>query len=459
MYRKLLLEHALLPDGWHNEVLLEVGSQGLIESVRIGARDAAAWRVGGLVIPGIGNAHSHAHQRAMVGLTERAGPGTDSFWTWREAMYRYAARIGPDELEAIATQAYVEMLQSGYTAVGEFQYLHHAADGTPYENRAEMTLRCIAAAEASGIGLTALPTLYTFGGFGGTLPAGTQARFANGCDEFLRLMESVADACEAHPAHSFGIAFHSLRAVNQELIHAVATQLRASHPAAPIHIHIAEQLREVEQCQTWSGGARPIEWLLLHCAVDAHWNLVHATHANDAEIQALANSGATVVLCPTTEANLGDGIFNAAAFLSAGGHIAIGSDSQITICPAEELRLLEYGQRLAHHERNVLASAANQSTARSLLDAVLGSNTRSLAHAAGTISVGACADLVALNREHPLLAERDADDCLAAWIFSAGRACVRDVFVGGTQVIDKGQHAAQQTTFTRYQQALRTLAA
>jgi formimidoylglutamate deiminase len=467
MHRKLLLEHALLPDGWHDEVLLEVSTSGLIESVRVAARDAprdtkadeSALRVGGLVLPGICNAHSHAHQRAMVGLTEYSGAGVDSFWTWRDAMYRYAGRIGPDQLEAIAAQAYVEMLQSGYTSVGEFQYLHHAADGAAYENCAEMTLRCIAAAHTSGIGFTALPTLYSFGGFGGAPAEGTQLRFANDADGFCRIIELVAAACAAHPNHAFGAALHSLRAVNEQLINEISTRIHAEHPLAPIHMHIAEQLREVEDCQRWSGGARPIEWLLEHASVDARWSLVHATHANDAEIQALANSGATVVLCPNTEANLGDGIFNAAAYLSAGGRIAIGSDSHNTICPAQELRVLEYGQRLARHERNVLAAGANQSTARSLLDHLLTSSAQTLGHATGGISVGLRADLFTLDREHPLLIERDGDDCLAAWMFSAGRDCVRDVFVGGTQVIDQGQHAAQDRVLARYRQALRTLKA
>jgi formimidoylglutamate deiminase len=463
MQRKLFLQQALLPDGWHDDVLVEVGATGLIESVRADVDEAQANRSGaervhGVVVPGVGNAHSHAHQRAIVGLTEHSSAGTDSFWTWREAMYRCAARIGPDQLEAIAAQAYVEMLRSGYTSVAEFQYLHHAADGTPYDNRAEMTLRCAAAAHTTGIGFTALPVLYSFGGFGGVPASGTQLRFANDEDGFGRLLELVAAACGVPNGHAFGMALHSLRAVRGESIQTTVEQLHARHDGAPVHIHIAEQLGEVEDCQRWSGGKRPIEWLLEHAGVDSRWNLVHATHATDAEVRAVAKARATVVLCPTTEANLGDGIFDALSYLSAGGRIAIGSDSQSTICPAQELRLLEYGQRLMRHERNVLAGGAHRSTARALLDHVLASGASAMGRAAAAIAVGMRADLVALDREHPMLVERSADECLAAWMFSAGQACVRDVFVGGVQLINNGQHAAQESVLERYRRALRTLA-
>ncbi|MDE0335931.1 MAG: formimidoylglutamate deiminase, partial [Defluviicoccus sp.] len=353
-------DRVLTPEGWLAPGRIEIGGDGRIAAVGAGE---GSERVGGIALPGMPNLHSHAFQRAMAGLTERAGPGADSFWTWRETMYRFVARLDPNDVEAIAAQLYCEMLKAGYTAVAEFHYLHHAPDGSPYGDPAEMAERVTAAARRTGIALTLLPVLYDAGGFGGAPTGGAQRRFANDADRLLGIVETMRQRHGAEPGFRVGLAPHSLRAVGPESLADAVAGLDAMDGDASIHIHIAEQTREVEDCVAWS-GRRPVEWLLDAHDVGPRWCLVHATHMTDGETRALAATGAVAGLCPTTEANLGDGLFPLQHYLETGGRLGIGSDSHVSVSPVEELRWLEYGQRLTSRRRNVAASPEGSTGAR-----------------------------------------------------------------------------------------------
>ncbi|WIO74647.1 formimidoylglutamate deiminase [Porticoccaceae bacterium LTM1] len=438
--RTLYLEQALLPDGWASNVEIDVDGCGDIAAIRTDVTDSQVERVSGVALAGMPNLHSHAHQRAMVGLAEKAGASNDSFWTWREAMYRYLGTLQPDQLQAISAQLYVEMLKFGYTNVAEFQYLHHDLDGNPYPNRAEMTLRCLQAAKDSGIGITLLPVLYRYAGFGGQEPVPGQRRFLNDAEQFLEIVRELQKVTAEDANAVVGIAPHSLRAVTPELLKEVLAGFSSlSEGKGPVHIHIAEQVPEVEGCLEWS-GKRPVEWLLDNFSVDQRWCLIHATHLSSEEISRLANSGAVVGICPTTEANLGDGIFPTSSFLKQGGHFGIGSDSQVSISPAEELRWLEYAQRLTSNGRNVLAAGAGASTGRTLFDAALAGGAQACGRAIGQLEVGCRADIVILDTEHPRLMGRQGDDILDSWIFGCDSNPVRDVFVGGKLVVANGKH-------------------
>ena len=345
--------HLLLPDGWRSPGFIDVDDAGNIVALPDGpAPGTNVGHIAGYAVPGMPNLHSHAFQRAMAGLAERSGPGEDSFWTWRETMYRFVDRLSPDDLEAIAAQLYVEMLKAGYTSVGEFHYLHHAPDGDAYEDPGEMSLRILAAADRAGIGMTLLPVLYAAAGFGGQPPGAGQRRFVNGADEFLGLVTSLGRMCADDPQRRVGMAPHSLRAVPPEIL---AAALDGFDRHAPVHIHIAEQVKEVEDCIAWC-GTRPVDWLLSNADVGDRWCLVHATHMTPSETSALAACGAVAGLCPTTEANLGDGLFSLPAYQAGEGRWGIGSDSNVSISPVEELRWLEYGQRLVLRKRGVTAS-------------------------------------------------------------------------------------------------------
>ena len=349
----LFAESALLPEGWRRDVRFEIAEDGSLTTVTPDSEAAGAPRAAGPVLPGMANLHSHAFQRAMAGLGERAGPSDDSFWTWREVMYGFVERIGPEQIEAIAAQLYVEMLKAGYTAVGEFHYLHHAPDGRPYDDPAETSRRILAAARLTGIGLTHLPVLYGFSNFGGQAAGPGQRRFLNQPDGLLEIIDRLRATCRGDPQVRVGLAPHSLRAVTPDTLDAAIAGL--DDPDAPLHIHLAEQDKEVRDCLEWS-GLRPVEWLLAKREVGPRWCAVHATHMTETETRRLAASGAVAGLCPTTEANLGDGIFPAAAYLADGGVIGIGSDSHISVSPIEELRWLEYGQRLFSRRRNLLTA-------------------------------------------------------------------------------------------------------
>ncbi|HEX7759891.1 MAG TPA: formimidoylglutamate deiminase, partial [Caulobacteraceae bacterium] len=369
---RLWFDTAWLADGWADRVRLTLDG-GMIGSIETGVDPEASDGRHGVALPGLGNLHSHAFQRGMAGLAESRGATEDGFWTWREVMYGFLARMTPDDVEALAALAYVEMLESGFTRVGEFHYLHHAADGTPYDNPAEMAERIAAAAAQAGIGLTLLPVFYAHSDFGGAPPTAGQRRFVNDPAGFARVVEGARRAVRGLDGAVSGVAAHSLRAVTPDELQAVA----ALAPGGPIHIHVAEQRREVEACLAWS-GQRPVECLLDHASVDARWCLVHATHVTESELARVAASGASVGLCPITEANLGDGVFPAAAYQALGGSWGVGSDSNVLIDAAEELRLLEYSQRLTGFSRNALVTKAGQSSGATLHQAAARGAARAL---------------------------------------------------------------------------------
>src|SRR5579863_2898134 len=368
----LWFETALLPGGWAKRVRISA-AEGRIDRIEIDTDCADGDERHAIGLPGMPNLHSHAFQRGLAGLTERRGPSDDSFWTWRELMYQFVERIDPDELQALTALAYLEMLECGFTHVGEFHYLHHDRGGLPFADPGELSGRIAAAAVETGIGLTLLPTLYAHSGFGGREPTKRQRRFVNDRERFEAIVESSRRIVRGLPGGVAGVAPHSLRAVSPEEL-SWLVQLAGN---SVIHIHVAEQTQEVEDCIAWS-GKRPIEWLLGNVALDERWCLVHATHGAEVELQAVARAGAVVGLCPITEANLGDGIFPARQYLQWQGRIGIGSDSNVLLDLAEELRLLEYSQRLAQHGRNVLAPAAGASTGRALFTAALEGGARAL---------------------------------------------------------------------------------
>lgn len=454
---RLFAPQALLRDGWADDVLLEVDDAGAIARATPHAARDNAERAAGPVIPGMPNLHSHAFQRAMAGRAEQRGAaGRDSFWTWRETVYRFVARLGPDDAEAIATLLYVELLKRGYTSVAEFQYVHNAPDGSPYAEPAEMSLAHVRAAHDAGIALTLLPVLYAHGGFGGTPLGAAQRRFAGTVDNLLRIADRARAGRDANTR--VGVAAHSLRAVSPPLLDELVTAITRLDPSAPIHVHAAEQKREVDDCVAWS-GERPVAWLLDHAPVDARWCLVHCTHLDDAEVARLAASGAVAGLCPTTEANLGDGVFRLPEYLAAGGRFGVGSDSHVARDPAEELRLLEYTQRLARLERNVAASPARPSVGATLWESAARGGAQALGLRAGALAPGYRADLVVLDGAQVDLADRRGDAVLDALLFSGGSGLVRDVMVGGRWVVRQGRHAAEESAAEGYRAALTRLLA
>ncbi len=439
---------ALLPEGWVSDVRMTL-KDGRIATVETGVAAAPGDERHGAIVPGMANLHSHAFQRGMAGLAELRGPGSDSFWSWRTVMYRFALSMNPEQVEAVAAQLYVEMLEAGFTRVGEFHYLHHDADGRPYADIGELAARIAAAARTTGIGLTLLPVFYAHAGFGGTAPGEGQRRFINDRDGYARLLARCRELTAALPGGVTGVAPHSLRAVTPEELAAVV----ALAGDAPIHIHIAEQVKEVEDCIAWS-GRRPVEWLLENAPVDGRWCLIHATHMTDAETDAMAASGAVAGLCPITEANLGDGTFPAIRFLAGGGRFGIGSDSNVLIGLGDELRQLEYSQRLLHRGRNMIA-APGGSAGRALFDGAMAGGAAALGVATG-LAAGAPADFVSLRPRHDIPVS--GDRLLDAWVFSAGVA-PDTVWVAGRKLVENGRHAAREKTAARFAEAMRALAA
>lgn len=435
----LFASHALLPAGWARDVQLVWDERGVLTEVRAGTQPAPASRhATGPLVPGVPNLHSHAFQRAFAGLTEfraaTASGAADSFWTWRDAMYRFALAVSPEQLEAIATQLYIEMLQAGYTSVCEFHYLHHTAAGAPFDEPAEMALRLASAAERAGMGLTLLPVLYQDAGFGGRPPRDDQRRFINSVESLLDIVQRCAER-----GVRVGVAPHSLRAVSPHALSDLLEGLHDIDPAAPVHIHIAEQQAEVDDCLVWS-GARPVQWLLDNAPVDERWCLVHATHMTAAESQRVAARGAIVGLCPSTEANLGDGVFDAPTFLAANGRWGIGSDSHASVSVVDELRLLEYSQRLTQQRRNVFASAAEPDVAERLWLAAADGGARAAGRAIGALQVGRSADFVVLDVTG-VRAGLTPQQTLATAVFAqTGQRCVRDVWVAGQPRIVNGRH-------------------
>jgi len=451
--RPLWFQTALLPEGWTAQVRIS-GAAGRISSIERGVPPGAQDERHAIALPGLPNLHSHAFQRGLAGLTERRAGGPDSFWSWRELMYRFIEHMDADEFEALCAQAYVEMLEAGFTQVGEFHYLHHERGGTPYADPGELAGRVAAAAAHTGIGLTLLPVFYAHGNFGGAAPQPRQQRFLSDPARFARILEASRRAVRSVPGAGVGIAPHSLRAVTPPELAAVL----ALGAGGPVHIHIAEQLREVEECLSWS-QRRPIEWLLENAAVDERWCLVHATHASAAELQGIAQRAAVVGLCPMTEASLGDGIFPAVAFAEYRGRFGIGSDSNVRVDAAEELRLLEYSQRLAHRARNVLAGAAGASTGRSLFEAALAGGAQALRPREEGVGLctGAALDLLSLQQEDPSLAGASGDALLDAWIFCAGRTAIDCVWRAGVKLVQNGRHRERAAIQARYARVLRHL--
>lgn len=455
-------EQALLPQGWARDVTVTLGDDGRIAAVsaasprtgprndsRTGPASAAAIPVGALV-PAPANTHSHAFQRAMAGLTERRGTGPDSFWTWRALMYRFLDAITPDQVEAIAAFVQMEMLEAGFATNAEFHYLHHRPDGAPHDDIAEMSARIAAAAGSSGIGLTLLPVLYRFGGCDGRAPAGGQLRFANDPDRFARLVEGARAALRPLPDARIGIAPHSLRAVAAADFPALAALTDG-----PIHMHLAEQQAEVDEVQA-ALGARPVEWALANLDLSPRWCLIHLTRMLPHETAALAATGAVAGLCPLTEASLGDGIFDGVRWMGAGGAISVGSDSNIRISLAEELRQLDTSQRLRDHSRAALA-APGESTGRRLWDAALAGGAQAAGLDRPGIAPGARADLLALDLTHPDLEGLAGDTILDSFIFAGGCGMVADVWSGGRHMVRQGRHVARDGITAAYRRAVAPL--
>ena len=451
MSASLHFAEALLPSGWARDVRIEI-TGGRIGRIETGVPAQSGDQSHTVALPGLPNLHSHAFQRGMAGLAERRGASADSFWTWREAMYRFVDRIGPDDLQAIAAMAYAEMLESGFARVGEFHYLHHAPDGSPYAGAA-MAEAIVAAAAETGIGLTLLPVFYAHSGFGGKAPGVGQRRFVCRLDQFARLRAASGAALTALPDGVLGLAPHSLRAVTPDEL----TALLAMAGSGPVQIHVAEQQGEVSACLAWS-GARPAEWLLGNAAVGSRWCLIHATHITAQESDELAASGAVAGLCPITEANLGDGLFPAPRFIAAGGRWGIGSDSNVKIDAAEELRWLEYGQRLGAQARNVFADQPGASTGGALYSAALSGGAQALGAPMG-LATGNSADFLTLDAEHPSLIAASGDSWLDRLIFAAGRSAIDGVWRQGVQVVAGGRHRDRETIAARYRTVLAKLLA
>lgn len=439
---------ALLPQGWQSDVRLTIeGSR--IAKVETGVAAAAGDERHSVLVPAMPNLHSHAFQRAMAGLAEVRGPADDSFWSWRTVMYKFALSMTPEHVEAVAAQLYMEMLEAGFSRVGEFHYLHHDKDGSPYGDIAELAGRIAAASSEAGIGLTLLPVFYAHSGFGGMAPIEGQRRFINSVDGFGRLMERCASITGQLDGAHLGIAPHSLRAATPD-------ELKAILPLAgggPVHIHVAEQVKEVEDCISWS-GARPVEWLLANAPVDGRWCLIHATHMTNDETRGMARSGAIAGLCPITEANLGDGMFAAPLFLEEGGRYGVGSDSNVMISLPGELCQLEYSQRLGRRARNVIAETGG-STGRKLFDNAVRGGGGALASKPG-LGEGNDADIVSLDCSAvPYLA---GDQLLDHWIF-AGGVRVDSVWSLGRKQVEGGRHRKREAINRRFLAAMGELLA
>lgn len=444
-----IAEHAWLNGAWAKEVLLSIDANGFWSGVQADAPPAMraqATVLPGPVLPGLVNAHSHAFQRAIVGLTERrsaaTGMASDDFWSWRDRMYSAALRITPDQLETIATLLYTELRRSGYTQVCEFHYLHNAPSGAPYADPLEMSLALVRAAQRAGLGLTLLPTLYMRSGFGATGLRDDQRRFASSPDRIIRMVEALQVQVAAMPLINVGVAVHSLRAADESAIQELAAFAQTG--GLPVHIHIAEQTQEVQDGIA-DTGQRPIEWLLDKLPVNAHWNLVHATHTTPAELQGVVDAGAAIVICPSTEANLGDGVFDYAGFARRGGRWSIGSDSHVTRSWSEELRLLEYSQRLTQRQRNVAAqSGGHLSTAAALFEGALAGGNAATAQPLGAIQLGNRADFMVLDPQAPALLGLPADHLLDAQVFSSPDATPLAVYVAGQAPCEEQRHSLAQ---------------
>ncbi len=447
----IFAKHALLAAGWAENVRIEV-SQGTISRVETAAQAQAGDVHVDTILPALSNLHSHTFQRAMAGMTEYRAAGRDSFWTWRELMYAFVNRLTPEQVQAIAALVFMEMQEAGYAAVAEFHYVHHQPGGAPYGDLAELSKRIFAAAEATQIGLTHLPVLYTYGGAGAVALGAGQQRFGNDVERFNRLVEACRAGLGDLPADArVGIAPHSLRSTNPADLAAVL----AARGQGPVHIHIAEQPKEVQDIEAWL-GARPVEWLLANAPVDRDWCLIHATHMTEAETIAMARSGAVAGLCPVTEANLGDGPFNGPTYLRAGGAFGVGSDSNVFISLTEELRTLEYSQRLRDLARNVMVEDEGSVGQTLYLGAAKG-GAQALGRASGEIRIGALADLVAIDSTSPALCALTRAQLLDGLVFAAKDSVVTDLWSAGRHAVRGGRHIARERIVAEYQRAVKAL--
>lgn len=443
------LEEALLPEGFARDVAVGV-ENGVIASVEAGAAPAAgATRRKGLTLPGMPNLHSHLFQRGMAGLSEQRGAPEDSFWTWREVMYGFLDRLDPEDVQAIAAQAMVEMVEGGFTALAEFHYLHNDRDGRPYAQPAAMAEAVAAAAAQTGIGLTLLPVFYRYGNFGQAPSTHGQRRFVNDRDNYLHLLDGCAAAIRDLPDARLGVAPHSLRAVALEDL----GWLASLRPQTPIHLHMAEQMKEVEDSLK-ATGRRPVELLCDTIPLDGRWCLIHATHLTDGERDAIARSGAVAGLCPITESSLGDGIFDGVRYVASGGAYGVGSDSNIQIDAGSELRQLEYSQRLRDRRRSLFADGA-RSTGVALWQDACSGGARACGREIGRIAVGGRADLVTLDGEHPALLGKAGAHALDSAIFAANALPVREVTIGGRTVVEGGRHIARDAVKARFAAVMR----
>jgi formiminoglutamate deiminase len=443
--RSIFAKQALLTIGWAENVRINWDEQGRIDHIEMGVSPSSSCQHVEALLPGMANLHCHAFQRAIAGLAEISHSPSDSFWSWRELMYQFVEHLTPSDAGAIAAFVYMEMLEAGFTAVGEFHYLHHQADGTAYDQPAEMANRVMAGADLAGLDMTLLPVFYAHSGFGGAAPGAAQARFLHDVDGYQALVDGLRNS---HPDRVIGIAPHSLRAATPDELQA----LLSANPASPVHIHVAEQMAEVEACQA-ELGARPVRYLLDEIGMDDRWCLVHATHMDSAETRELAASGAVAGLCPITEANLGDGLFDGVAFQQAGGTFGIGSDSCVRIDLAEELRLLEYGQRLQDQGRARMAPIGTSVGGHLYRQAAAG-GAQALHQPTGSIAKGQKASFVSLDISHPSLVGRTGDALLDGWIFAAGRSPVQHVWVSGQQRVRQQKHQKQDMITNAYKKAL-----
>lgn len=448
---QIFASRAFVGDRWAQNTRVTL-SDGLIADVTSGVTPNAEDHRVDTLLPAMCNLHSHSFQRAMAGRTEFRAQGRESFWTWRDLMYRFVEKLTPELVGAIAELAFMEMLKSGYAAVGEFHYLHHQPGGTPYDNLAELSVRLMQAATDTGIGLTHLPVLYSYGDVMQAPVAGGQHRFYNDINRFQRLVEACQGSARNLPADiKVGIAPHSLRAVSPHDL----TILANAHPETPIHIHIAEQINEVERVKAGL-GARPVEWLLNNSDVNRFWCLIHATHMTKTETENLAATGAVVGLCPVTEANLGDGIFNGYDYLNTGGDFGVGTDSNVNISLSEELRMLEYSQRLRDRQRNVMVKTKG-STGSKLYRKALRGGAQALARNSGEIAVDKLADLVAIDTTDPRMFALADDQVFDGFIFAASDNVVMDVWSAGRHQVCAGRHVNEDAIKSRYQSAIQTL--
>jgi formimidoylglutamate deiminase len=445
---------ALLDDGWHTNVRLTI-TRGEIERIEISVEPDRDDQQTGAILPGIPNGHSHAFQRAMAGRAERRHENGEDFWTWRQSMFALAERMSPEPLLAIATLAYMEMLEAGYTSVAEFHYLHNNRGGKAYAPAHLLSQVHSEAARAAGIRLTLIPTLYMVNGFDGAQLTEPQLHFANSADSFLQLVEGIRGQ---EYGRAIGLGIHSLRAVPPAALRTVVDYASKALPKVPLHIHIAEQQSEVDACLL-ATGQRPIEWLLDHHDIDKNWCMIHATHATAEELRGIADRDATIILCPSTEANLGDGVFNYDEFVSNGGRIGIGSDSQVTINPWHELQLLEYSQRLIQQKRNIAAASGKfHSTGRALLDAVLEGGRAAVGRVSDGLAEGKTADLIALNMQDPRLAGLMGNELLDALIFANPRNPIDAVMVGGEWKTRAGRHQQSEQIIADFHAAKEIIA-